>query len=1247
MDMKKFVKIILAGLLAPVGLLAAEPVFYMPLDGSGDVIGTNGDKIAAGVTHGRAAYLPGVVGDALDVKRQAYDQVTAATFTQMPAMNCDSGTVSFWFKPHWKETDSEEHWIFSGSDVQRKGFRFYLIKHKNANIELSVCSPGQAQVLRKNLFKADQWAHVAFTWSRDKGEIRLYLNGREVAKRVVAGAFKRPEEPMKINFYCGQESTDRFKANVGDGLYDEVKVFDKALADSEIFLLASGGADEKFSELSLDSAVREGNDITFAFSGKEARLSSPRKLLVLSSDQRRKLYFTAMGASGRLSMIAQDGTQTRTVETSYTLKLNEPHKVALRQRGKTLTFKLDDAVQGELELAKPFGKIVEAEGVEGVSLLAPSVVPAKEQVERLADTSTRAVEKPLWELADAQRSKDGVREGVCLNGYWRVMPVNDYTYAPPAGAWGYMRVPGSFRSPLYQIYRDRNGELETANWQWNKQPLINYRAAWYQRVFEVPAELRKSGRVYLNFTNLNGDNGRVYLNGELLDEFHQNFKTFTVVPNSRRLDVTDQLSKTGANVLTLFIDRAYVGLWRGAPSIGDHQEIALDDVWLENAPSDIALKTAVALPSYQKKEVVLLARIQNPSGEKGEAAVRFDFQRDGGTEQSFTRTFELDGSPEQRLTFTEGWRNPVLWDAENPNLYRMSVALTRNGEDVDTLPAKDFGFREAWVENGEFRLNGQKTRMRMWTSPGLDRLRHYYGNPKAVGQYVAHIKAMNYDTVRCDPFSKTSQVGWEDYLNASDRQGLYNLFQMPPYEDEELAGYTKEVMRFLERYGNHPTILMWYTDFNTHSYPWNQDPAKLNDTEYFSVSNTNERQRTRVAEEVMRAFDPSRELFQHAGGNSGKIFTSMNYQSFGTPLQEQEDWPKQWSEKHSMPLMVVESAFPYPMQYWHFDNPQLGSLGAEHAARYFGDSVFAREDRPVPHADVWLNSPYANWNANMLGLSAMLYRNVVKAWRAYDMSALGDFPGGRDMHQTARTYNHHNVVYEVDNNVKSAGLKPDVPVGGSEAQKHLLTDYSRPEALHDVIQASFAPLLIFLGGTPEDFTNKDHAFFAGEKFRKSMVVVNDHTTEQTVTGRWELVMDGKAVQRGEMTETAAPGAILKLPIELTAPKVYKRTDAELRLMALKDDALIKEDSRPLQFFPKRVAPDFRDVSAGLYDPEGRTEAMLKQAGFPFREVKTLDDVRRCRLLIIGENALKGANPELLKRVEEAGLIDNGLKVLVF
>ncbi|UKI30681.1 MAG: hypothetical protein L6W00_22645 [Lentisphaeria bacterium] len=127
----------------------------------------------------------------------------------------------------------------------------------------------------------------------------------------------------------------------------------------------------------------------------------------------------------------ENGGRMQTVESCYTLPLNVPHKITLEQNGKTLKFQLDDALQGCFAMPEPFGEIVSAEGAEGISLLPPETVPAADETKRLADTTVRPVEQPLWDLADAQRTADGVRRGVCLNGYWRVIPVNDYSYAPP------------------------------------------------------------------------------------------------------------------------------------------------------------------------------------------------------------------------------------------------------------------------------------------------------------------------------------------------------------------------------------------------------------------------------------------------------------------------------------------------------------------------------------------------------------------------------------------------------------------------------------------------------------------------------------------------------------------------------------------------------------------------------------------------------------------------------------------------
>lgn len=283
----------------PLFLSAAEPVFYVPLDGTANILGKKGNKIAAGIVRGTADYQPGVIGQALDVKRQAYDQVTTATFTRLPEHDTGDGTIAFWFKPHWKETDPEQYPIITGRDDAWK-FRFYLLKLKNGMIELSVCVPGQVQILKKNLFKEEEWAHVAFSWNRARNEARLYINGKEVGCQTRPEAYQKL--PLqKLNFFCGTENTDRFKATVGNGVYDEIKYFDRTLDASEIFMIASGGKKEKTISLSLEPAWRDGERLSFAFRSPEARPAGPKQLVVLNgTDAKKKLLFPQWGAPEEL-----------------------------------------------------------------------------------------------------------------------------------------------------------------------------------------------------------------------------------------------------------------------------------------------------------------------------------------------------------------------------------------------------------------------------------------------------------------------------------------------------------------------------------------------------------------------------------------------------------------------------------------------------------------------------------------------------------------------------------------------------------------------------------------------------------------------------------------------------------------------------------------------------------------------------------------------------------------------------------
>ena len=155
-------------------------------------------------------------------------------------------------------------------------------------------------------------------------------------------------------------------------------------------------------------------------------------------------------------------------------------------------------------------------------------------------------------------------------------------------------------------------------------------------------------------------------------------------------------------------------------------------------------------------------------------------------------------------------------------------------------------------------------------------------------------------------------------------------------------------------------------------------------------------------------------------------------------------------------------------------------------------------------------------------------------------------------------------------------------------------------------------------------------------------------SEQKLRFRWTFTVGGKTVDGGELSENVAPGAILKLPVNLTAPEVAARTEGKLSLDVFLDDKGYDTDEFAVQVFPRTARPDFRFTEpAGLYDPAGKTAALLEKAGYPFRKVSTADEVRSCRVLIIGQNALGKHVPGFLKEMERSGDFRIGKKILFF
>ncbi|MDQ6610294.1 MAG: glycoside hydrolase family 2, partial [Bacteroidota bacterium] len=150
-------------------------------------------------------------------------------------------------------------------------------------------------------------------------------------------------------------------------------------------------------------------------------------------------------------------------------------------------------------------------------------------------------------------------------------------------------------------------------------------------------------------------------------------------------------------------------------------------------------------------------------------------------------------------------KNPLLWTAETPNLYKVTVSL-KNGLKTSYLTSEKFGFRtiEVRKEDGIY-LNGVKIKMK-----GINR--HVWWpetgrcvNPQIDLGDVKLIKEMNMNAVRCSHYPPD-----QSFLNYCDSLGLYVL--------DELAGWQKAystkagtplVKEMVTRDANHPSIIFW------------------------------------------------------------------------------------------------------------------------------------------------------------------------------------------------------------------------------------------------------------------------------------------------------------------------------------------------------------------------------------------------------------------------------------------------------
>ena len=635
-----------------------------------------------------------------------------------------------------------------------------------------------------------------------------------------------------------------------------------------------------------------------------------------------------------------------------------------------------------------------------------------------------------------------------------------------------------------------------------------------------------------------------------------------------------------------------------------------------------------------------------------------------------------------------------LWDVGKPVMYDMEISLVKNNIAFDRTLTRKVGFREFKIKNKYFYLNGQKNQpVSRGFQTGILLLGDACDNMK---KWLKKTVAAGHNFVFLETMDKPgSEGGWIDcFLDIADEMGVLTAVTPPEvniiWKHFDLPrirrSWEKACAKRITENWNHPSLVLWRMNMNFLGYDQYQHPMLLDGSQEPPV-NSSWGSRKAVAMKAsawIEKLDPTRRTYQHAGGCAGNIYCINSYLC-RPKMQDLREYLKYWAKNGKKPLMMGEFDLPYPGTMlmtdpanWWKNEPVM----AEYGAMMLGKKAFQMlEDDYIELCDKLWDDKNKKWRSSYIYFcsaypkildecSAAYYAVTVPYWRGWGISGgINSWENAswrRDKRNPKATSSHMRLripKYPLTtdwDNLQQPGFRADeflypVCAGGALYWNFLPgkpeeRKYLKPLKRGKVVKRIYAKELAFIAGKKENWTNQDHAFYSGDEFKKTVVIINDLKEKGDYVINWQVRVADKLYKRGIENICVEPACNQKVPVELKLPSATSEKNCELLVQVKNANSgkTLKINSFEFKIYPEFNHKALSGISFNdwmIFDPNGITFAALKKLGA--ENLKSVNGKlpENCKVLIVGSLALNKCSSTFLKLITKK--MTQGMQVILF